>query len=274
MSLCLNCVCYTIKGRDVNQNRYIQIFNMWLSQLMLCGDLQASDAIYFYSDTETIKYLQSDTSHTAIVDKLKCTFKIFSHPPPECLADGMMLRFGFNEYTQDIYMYCDIDVLIVNSLHSVTNSMKPNTIYVHNEGLLTDKNYGAAFQQYELEKFVATSPGFSSGKFFIYGKELHKMFFSALLNLYTTLSDKTFYTADQPYFNKIVYHFMNNKICNVDLISLQSSIKSNLITRFTNNTVFIDLYGVPGDGEFHFNKMIKYYILLRSGIIGQSISAK
>jgi hypothetical protein len=272
MSLCLNCVCFTIKGKDVKENKYIQIFNMWLSQLMVCGGLGSNDAIHFYTDNETLQYLTSTYSHNYIVNRLPCKFKPYIYPSPETLLDGIMTRYDFRPYEQDIYMYCDIDIFILKSLHLLTNDLQQNTIYVHSEGKLSDPNYGAAFSKDEMEKFPTNMHGFSAGKFIINGKSIHKLFFETIINLRKIIKG-TFYTVEQPYFNKAVYMFLNNKICTIETELIKSPIISINGRTMNKETILLDAMGIPGDGSFHFDKLLQFYIFLHSENIANNVTS-
>jgi len=262
-TICLNCLLFTLKGSDVKTNKYIPIFNMWLSRLITDGGIRNSDTIHFYVDTPTIEYLKTDIVFTQLIQKCPCEFQVYTFPEPETILDGMMYRFKFLDYTQDIYMYCDIDILFVKSIHLLTKSLNPNTIYIHNEGKLSNQNYGAAFTKEELDESSEKMPGFSSGKFIIYGKELHKNFFEIVTNI-RNLSNQVYYTLDQPYFNKAIYYMILNKLCSINFDLIRAPIISVNGRDFTSDTVLLDAMGIPGDGEFHFNKLLDMYIILHS----------
>ena len=174
-----------------------------------------------------------------------------------------MYSYEFLDYTQDIYMYCDIDILFVKSIHLLTTSLNPNTIYIHNEGKLSNQNYGAAFTKEELSESSSKMPGFSSGKFIIYGKELHKNFFEIVTNI-RNLSNQVYYTLDQPYFNKAIYYMILNKLCSINFDLISKPIISVNGHDSTRDTVLLDAMGIPGDGEFHFKKLLDMYIILHS----------
>jgi len=262
-TICINSLLFTLKGSDVKTNKYIPIFNMWLSRLITNGGIRRSDIIHFYVDTPTIEYLQADNVFIKLTDNCPCKFEICIFPQPETILDGMMYRFKFLEYTQDIYMYCDIDILFTKSIRLIINSLKPNTLYIHNEGPLSNQDYGAAFTTEEQGEYFSKMPGFSSGKFIIYGKEMHKIFFEIVTNI-RSLSNEVYYTLDQPYFNKAIYHMILNNLCSVNCDIIRAPIISVNSSDFTSDTVLIDCMGIPGDGEFHFKKLLDMYILLHS----------
>jgi len=264
-SVCINCVLFTLKNADIKLNKYIQIFQMWLSRLIADGGMFNSDAIHLYIDTETANYLNSDLICNTLIQKFPGDFHIFAFPPPETLLDGVMYRYQYQDYKQDIYMYCDIDILFVKSIHLITDSLSPNTIYVHNEGPLTDPNYGAAFTENEITKFQENTVGFSCGKFIIYGKDIHLILFNNITHL-RSISNEVYYTLDQPYFNKVIYLMLTNNVCQINMEILQNPIISLNFHGFSKDTILLDAMGQPGDGIFHFDKLFQYYIMLHSGI--------
>jgi hypothetical protein len=265
LSVCLNCVLFTLKGREVKDNKYIQIFTLWLSQLIRDGGMRSTDALYLYIDTETMKYLDSDFAFSNLIRILPCNLKIFRFEQPATLLEGMMLKYVYNEYEQDVYMYCDIDILFVKQMNLLLETLKINTLCLHIEGNIHEKMYGEAFTPKELENLEQNNPGFSAGKFILYGKELHKEFFSQIIALKSSIQTPDFYTLDQPIFNKVIYVIDLNKI-HLDVVTLcEISISTNN-NIFTSKTILLDLMGIPGDGEFHFNKVLSSYIVLRSGI--------
>lgn len=265
MSLCLNCVLFTIKGKDVKTNKYVPIFYMWLSQLILNGGLQNEDALHIYIDSDTMDYLKTETIFHPLIKKLKCKINIFVHAPPTTVFEGYMLRYAQHDCVQSIYMYCDIDILIVKSLHSLIESGTEKTIFLHQEHFLTADPYyhGKAFTKEELEKIPKDSPGFSSGKFIICGKELRK---ELLKNIWAqNMKENDTWTGDQPVFNKAVYCLNPSLYTKIDIELLKNPIIStNLMGYEKDKAVFLDFMGKAGDGEFHYDKILNHYILLQT----------
>ena len=265
VSVCLNCVLFTLKDREVKDNKYVQIFTLWLSQLIRDGGMRSTDALYLYIDTETMNYLDSNFAFCNLIRIIPFNLKIFKFEQPATLLDGMMLKYVYNMYEQDIYMYCDIDILFVKSIHLLIDTMKPNTLCLHVEGTIHDTNYGEAFTPDELELLKGNNPGFSAGKFIIYGKELHEEFVTQITALKNSITTPPFYTLEQPILNKVMYNIDISKII-LDIATLSHlSISTNNNT-FTEQTVLLDMMGIPGDDTFHFDKVLNAYIVLRSGI--------
>jgi hypothetical protein len=266
MSLCLDVILFTLKGKPVKDNKYVAIFNMWLSMCWKNSGVGSRDSLSIKMDSETYEYLKKDLVFTPLLNAAPCPIKLILCPPPPTLQEGMMMRYIPLEYAQDVYMYCDIDILIVKPLTSLTGAMKPNTVYVHPEGPLTDPNYGAAFTGEELAELAKTHPfplGYSSGKYLIHGKELYRDLMASVSRLFDE-NPTLHYTIDQPFFNKAVHtgpYTVDEAMFN------RTTISQNYHFYSKNTTVLLDAMGIPGDGDFHLEKLIQFYILGVSGLL-------
>ena len=123
-TLFLNCVLFTPLYLEVKENNYILIFYTWLSKLIQNGGLGRDDYLLISIDERTMEYLKTTPKCLAyLLSQLKCpyAFKIF--PAPATLLDGMRIRYTPHEFTQDAYMYLDIDVLIMKPLKGILYSL-------------------------------------------------------------------------------------------------------------------------------------------------------
>ena len=256
-SICLTCLIYTLKDRDVKDNQYINIFYIWLAKVIQSGGLTSRDSLYIIMDQRTIEYhTTNDTVLSVLFDYLPCPFSIVSINPPQTQLEGMMNKYINIVYNEDVYIYCDIDILISNTFQTMISDMKDNTIYVCKEGLLLDKNYSEGFT-YETPGL----PGFSAGKFVILGKELRDLLFKKINDLcdYST----NFYTLEQPYFNRAIYI---HPIDNINTSYLGQFVSFNGDMYEKTRTIFNDVAGEPGDGKKHLDKMIQTIPLYFIGI--------
>lgn len=251
-SICIGCLVYTLKDKQVKDNLYLDIFYLWLSKLIQSGGLISSDSLQITIDTQTYKYLQCNKNILPnLLEKLPCPFTIVEIPPPANSLEGMMNKYAYTDYTQDVYIYCDIDILISNPIHIVTEQMKDNTIYVCKEGMLSDPNYSEGVIKNTEE--IKDLYGFSAGKFAIVGKGLRNSFFKSIHDLcdYST----KFYTVEQPYFNKATYMIPLDKI-SVDINLLAEYVSFNGNDYEKEKTIFNDMAGDVADGESHVKRMI------------------
>jgi hypothetical protein len=209
-TICLACVIYTLTDTDPSQNLYINIFYQWLAMLIKNGGLTKDDMLHIYMDDETIKYLNTTkTVFHDIIPKLPCDFEIIEFKQPETHLQGKMNKYAMNEYSQDIYLYCDINHKIVNSLHSIDSILNENSMYFFTISLLNNTDF-------EISK-LPQAPAFSSSIFIIVGKELRDTFFNRINALcdYTT----TYSSVDEPFFNKAIYEIPRDVVSiNINLL--------------------------------------------------------
>lgn len=263
MSLCLDCNLFTIKGKSVKENKYVHIFMMWLSAALKYGGLSAADVLHLKIDSDTFEYLNTQPAYNGVIQTGICPIQILLYPPPETICDGMAVRYVKVNDMRDVYMYCDIDILIIKPLRPLYESLPINMISVHIEGQLSDDNYGAAFTAEEKSKLPPILPGFSSGKFIIHGKELYLQFVDMMMMLHG-LNNAIYYTIDQPLFNKGVYLLAKDPNC---LRIIPPTFISSNGHQFTTECILLDAMGMPGDEDMHFDKIINFFILLQSGAL-------
>jgi hypothetical protein len=250
-TLFLNCVLFTLKDQEVRENNYLFIFYMWLSKLLQNGELTKDDFLLISIDERTIEYIKTTPKSLAyILSQLKCpyAFKIF--PAPETLLDGMKIRYTPHDFKQDIYMYMDIDILIMKSLRLIVDQTAPAKLYVCTEGTLRDPNYGADMSSTD-------DPGYTSAVFMATAPWVQEVLFRRVHEVYRNAG---YYTQDQPFFNRAVY-----EIGDVD---------NTLLTRYTSFngwkyspdlTVLLNCGGDVGDGEKHYDKMHEVQCLINAG---------
>lgn len=259
-TLCLACLVYTLKDKAVEDNLYLNIFYMWLAKVTQSGGLTKDDWIQIRIDKRTAEYFnEADTVLPLLLERLPCSYSILTFDPPASSLEGMMNKYVFTEYTQDVYIYCDIDILISNPFHTMLSQTEKYNIYLCSEGTLEDPNYSAGFP----EGVDVTLPGFSAGKFMIRGKLLHQILFNTINNI-CDYSSK-FYTVEQPFFNRAVYI----------LFDAGQPINNTLLTSYVSfngdeydkgKTVFNDLAGQAGDGLVHMKKVMDNMCLYVSGL--------
>jgi hypothetical protein len=262
LSLAVSCVVFTLAEREPSENQYMSIFTIWLSQLIHAGGLTKADALYITLDTRTSQYLNDHTIFATLLLALPCPYYIRQMPPPKTLLEGMLWKYEPHDYTQDAFMYCDIDILILRDLHTFLIGTKDESILVHHEDSLSNPDFGAVFI-HQGEVIPKNVPGFSAGKFIILGKTLCTEFLKAVKQLAGSWSGESFYTCEQPFFNKIIYS-MNPDHTSIDSDTLtEPHISQNGHTYKPGVTVLLDCMGDPGNQDMHYRKILDYFQLLR-----------
>jgi hypothetical protein len=270
-TVCLSCILFTLEEQGPEKNQYFPTFLMWLSQLVLKGDLREDDRLLFQTDSRTLQYIQNDEYFNRLIRQLPCTVDFIFYKPPKTLLEGMMWKYNPIEYNQDIFMYCDIDVFILRSIHSFTDDIKEDCIMVHTENLpLSVPFFSAAFTQEELSCLSVNLKGINAGKFIIRGKGLQQRLYSKIWKLHSEIDGSSFVCCEQPFFNKAIYmeeyefplKFFGKKDVffgfRTDLYPLYEKEKDSYF--------LFDCCGNAGDGGKHFQSMFYTFLMLRAGI--------
>lgn len=248
-SICLACVVYTLKDKDPKDNLYLNIFYQWLTMIVKNGGLQSDDILNISIDSITLDYFNNNsTILTNILKKLQCPFTFYSFDPPNTPLEGMMHKYDNSEYTQDVYIYSDIDVLVVNPLSNLVEKTEESTMYFVKGVSLDHQFYSEGFPPEFITKDL---PGFNASIFLISSSELRNAFFYRINELcdYST----QYKWVEQPYFNRAIYEIPRDKVSvNINLLTEHVSFNGRLIT---NSTVFYDLAGETSNGLYHFIKM-------------------
>jgi hypothetical protein len=257
-SVCLVCILYTLADKPVESNAYIDIFVMWLIQLLKVEALSEEDALQVIIDTRTLEYVKSNYVSFGQLTNHLPNLKFFIKESPKTHLEGMMWKYIPTTYTQDIYFYLDIDILVLKPLKNLTQSMKPNTFYVMKEGSMTDPNYNAAFPETTKSQFTKENPGYSAGKFAVTSQQVRDLIFKEIHS--RCKFDTTYYSIDQPYFNCIMYELQKTSC-------LDSQLFKNPYVSFNgqgykrDTTVLFDCAGEPANDKRHFIKYIDFMAL-------------
>ena len=265
-SLCLSCVLFTLEDKPVEENKYIDMFNLFFSQVLKSAELKKGDAFTLFIDKRTFEYIKANDKTMLFMpnDIIPFQVKIYIFKPPKTILEGMMKKYKITTYEQDIYMYCDIDIFIRKPLSNLTDHMKPNTIYIHNENSssIPYDSYHANMPKNFV--IIPGTPGVSAGKFAIYGKEL-------LVDFFTKINNKCNYntkynTVEQPFFNHAILHNLHTMPFDISVFN-----NENICFSFGNinkdTTILLDCAGDAGNGELHYKKMLRLYILLHCDLI-------
>jgi hypothetical protein len=245
-----------LKDKEVKDNMYVEIFYVWLGKLIQSAGLTENDMVKVTMDKRTCEYLETnETVLSVLLEKLPCPFETILIEPPSNSLEGMMNKYLITEYSQDIFIYCDIDILISNSFHTLTEQLSDNMLYVCKEGSLSDENYCGSYSS----DIPNTLPGFSAGKFIVTGKDLRNSFFNTIQELcdYST----KFYTVEQPFFNRAIYK--DTSSVDIDILTNHVSFNGN---DYTKDTIFNDMAGNVGDGKSHATKIMSTLALYLVGV--------
>ena len=261
-TIALNCLVYTLKHKDVKDNLYLNIFHIWLGKVIQNGGLTENDILKISIDTRTLEYYNNfNTPLPLLLEKLQCPYEFIAVEPPSNSLEGMMNKYLFTEYTQDVWVYSDIDILITSPFSKMVNETKENTAYFCREDYFSDDNHGEGFNK----NVDAALPGFSAGKFVIRGRLLRDSFFNIIQNS-CDYSSK-YQTVEQPIFNYAIYSLPRDKVSiDIDLLTKHVSFNGDKKNYNKDITIFNDMAGDVANGESHVKRILDTISLSFIGI--------
>ena len=261
-TIALNCLIYTLKTKEVKDNLYLSIFHIWLGKVIQSGGLTENDILKITIDLRTLDYYSNtSTPLPLLLKKLQCQYQFIPIEPPSNSLEGMMNKYLFTEYTQDVWIYSDIDILISNPFSTMVEQTKDNTAYFCREDYFSDKNHGEGFNT----NVDASLPGFSAGKFVICGSVLRNSFFNIIHNACDYSSN--YETVEQPIFNYAIYSIPRDKVSiDIDLLTKHVSFNGDENTYNKDITIFNDMAGNVANGESHVKRILDTMSLYFIGI--------
>ena len=260
-SICLSCILYTCDNVPVKENQYIQVFIIWLTQIVKINALQATDILHITVDQPTYDYMQSHyTSFKSLLKNIN--HALFIEPSPKTNLEGWMWKFIPRDYSQDVYLYLDIDIFILKPLIHLVQHMKANQIYACCEGNMTHSNYNAAFPESVRTQFTMDDSGYSVGKFAITSIKMRDILFKEINKICD--NTVTYYCPEQAFYNIIIYGMRDTSILNTSILRAPY-ISFNGYFYKKDKTILFDCAGEPGNGLKHIEKYIDILGLLATG---------
>lgn len=255
-SLHVRAVVYTLKGTAPAKNPYCSIALIWLYRLIFHGGLGEEDELGLILDPATATYMETSTLFPRLVAASPCPVSVFlMNDQPSTALEGMMTKYSPVNYTQDYLFYCDIDILILRSLHEAFDHAEPGRLYTHTEGPLSHEAFGADLPA-DLLNALGDAPGFSAGKFLATGHDVLNALCAKVVEC--SRGRPTYWAVEQPFFNHA-------------LLYMRGIVDSTLFAPLFCDTVekleagqstFLDLCGETGDGAHHLSGMVEGLIAL------------
>jgi hypothetical protein len=251
MSFCIYTVLFTLADKEPSENRYIKMFQLWISQLIKKSSVERCIILV---DNRTLNFLaESYILNKYLLRKAKFKLDFMTFEPPRNLLEGMIHKYTTFDYDEDFLMYSDVDILTYKPLFFLEIPKKEG-IFLHAEGPICE--YAEAFTEIMKSNFVRSGqPGFSAGKFVICGKSVRDLLFQ---KIHEFNNREKFYTIEQPFFNKAIYSLLDTINIETNYI-ITPKISNNCRDFDEQTTVLVDFQGQPGDGVFHLDKMIDFF---------------
>ena len=246
-------VLFTLVGKDPAENRYVEMFYIWLTYLLKNGGLGPTDKISIILDKPTIDFINSEFILKHILNLCKVPIDFWLIPQPRTLSEGMVHKYSLEEIpaiVSNCSLYIDLDITVVSSLVPM-RELVPDTIAVVIEGNLNNDDYGG--QLIPREERKGGYPGFSAAIFAFSAGEYVKNFMRRVKGD-CLAQDPPFYTVEQPFFNKYLYEMFINGDRNFFILP-EKYVSTNDVTP-SDSVVFVNYCGDPGNGPRHIVKMI------------------
>lgn len=237
-----SCVFSLSAQQLAQKNEYIYMLMMLYSTLKRVSSIAEGDIYYLMADEDTAE----------VIKGIPCLsdLNIILMPKPKTLLEGMAWRYQLHRHIDLVgksVMYLDVDMLNIKQIRIEIPADLEDVMIVYPEGLNTDTNYTGSGGSLAT---LAIPMGVSSG-FFIYKCGAKVIQF--LEEVYHKIRTHTeiYYTLDQPHFNKTIE---GKDFC---MYMDHATVLFNGHGERKDNTLFINCCGCPGDGAFHFRKMLE-----------------
>lgn len=265
---------FTLEGRDVTKNKYVDMYYIWLNNVVKYAKLNEKDYCITFVDEDTLQFMKSKQILNFLSSKIpNCHF--ITYKSPESLKEGTMKRYDIEEiqeitkkieYKNPIYLHLDIDVLIVNDIRTLfkmdnygdktTIFLKPEFYWDFFNGLYFGELATEEDRELIMNKNV-NMPGFGSGIFgWSNSKDIAK-YFNYIKKIAKT-ENRELHTLDQPFFNAAIfnYFFKEVGVFNFILFNNKSVVENpKILEGLSKEIKLINYCGGPGDETNHWDKL-------------------
>ena len=107
-------VLFTLVGKDPAENRYVEMFYVWITHLIKNSGLNEKDKICILIDKPTLDFMNNEIHLGYILKKCMVATEFWFVPQPLTISQGMALRYSIDEFPgicSECSLYIDIDVL-------------------------------------------------------------------------------------------------------------------------------------------------------------------
>jgi len=222
----MNCIFCCV----FNQEKYVDMFFLFLESLLLYGNLDNNTKILIYTSTVFMNIIKKNY----LFDETKIIFEIndlYNDIDKSCKSRLDIFNFS-SISTYKRILYLDTDIIIKNDINNVFNICNDNILYVLEEGdLLNDINnfWGRILFDNEVNNYNDTT-AFTSGILLFNNcveiKDLFNKINDDIIN-----RPYNFLTYDQPYivYNSFKYNLFNNKLLKLLAVNNDNNIYSDKV---------------------------------------------
>jgi hypothetical protein len=247
---------FTLTGKDPSSNKYIDMFYIWLSYLIKNGGLTNQDIVVVLTDPVTVDFINSTEAFSVLSEDVPFDLQFHTIPQPGTITRGILERYLVKHpiFFQNICLFLDLDVLVVNSFKHLFQSVIRNSMILFPEGSMFDSNYGGSLVVKENDEKLS---GFTAGTYaFTMGEDIQK-FFASIVKECLEYEEKPLYTIDQPFFNKFIYNRIKGKQGKFSIFLIPEKHMETNTNDTTEDTIFINYCGDVGSGTSHLQKLLQ-----------------
>jgi len=273
---------FTLENKPVNDNKYIDMYYIWLNNVLKYARLNDDDHCITFIDNVTFNYIKTRPIFNFFINNIK-QLKIIVYNQPKHIKEGMLQRYSIGELLKltnifddynPFYLYLDIDVLVMNDIHkliSIEPNMGKTTFFLRTEqnDFLSGLYYGELVQEDDrtlIQSKNVNLPGFSSGIFGWINSITIREYFNYIQNM-AIKSDKDYYTVDQPFFCAAIFKYLikDPGIFNFVIFNKNNILENIQLTNQEKNSdiILVNYCGIPGDDKFHWDKLL-FQLLLQN----------
>ena len=266
---------FTLAGRKMTNNKYIEMLGIWYMFLKKHGGLGPEDTVLINMDKATYAFMKG----TGEVDDFLKEVEITTFEQPAEVVDGMMARYAIAATLQAtapgrMYLYLDLDVLVCRPLRQLYDDvMIQNRLMYTTEEKIIHISQDILSESYLADRIKLTSSqqtdltgtgGIGAGIFGWHNvdPDFSKFFMDIVEKM--NQSEIVYYTLDQPFFNEAVilkrfdnewsvYHI------NSSLVGINEEITPD------TPYVLMNFSGDPGNGQLHSDKLLDAYEIVFGG---------
>jgi len=245
---------FTLVGKSPAENRYVDMFYIWLSFLLKNGGLTTDDRIHVLVDQATIDYFNEDGIFSNLLEAVHCPINFILINQPNNLSEGITSRYT-TTYIDTTALFLDLDILVLNPIRLQIPDLEPDELAIIPEGRMSYGLYCGDLLPAELTEGIC---GFTAGCFaFRPGTRIEEFFGIVSKECLESVAAPK-YTIDQPFFNKWICLILKKEVLPLKIRILDNSIMDNNSYTLPSgvSATFMNYAGDPGVDKSHFKKLL------------------
>jgi hypothetical protein len=276
MQIVLYTVLFTRPGQEVGRNEYLWIYLTWLWSIIHHNVLGPNENLHVFIDEPSITFLKKQFTFNYLHSLAKFTVHYIQICQPSSLNVGVFERYNPNSLdimisdypnlSDTIFMYCDIDNMLLKPINTLSWSSLTNTLYPTFEGSVLNSNYYGGYIPLPDEtdtynsiksQLSASLPGFTSG-LFAYSFDSKEKIRDFLSSIYKYRNhDKVIY-FEQASYNFAVFVSVFKNIATISNSAFNTPGVLAVNDNFAQNIHILSFMGMAGDESMHMEKCMGF----------------